>query len=130
MTHLRSAILAVISLVFLTGCSGISGALLGSLAGAGATIGGQSLLNRAQEDVEAKIIWRAERRKIVSVVISGLTGQAAKQLLAGDTRGWMVTMLSLLQFHDTQKPETLIKELKKRIKESGDGDTAADAGKS
>lgn len=130
MTHLRSAMLAVVSLILLAGCSGPAGLLFGSLAGAGATLGGQSVLNRAQEDVEAKIIWRAERRKIVAVVITGLTSQANDQLLEGDTNGWMVTMLNLLQFHDTQRPETLIKELKKRIKENDDGDTATDVGKS
>ena len=126
MTHLRSALVAAFSLMFLAGCTGPTGMLLGSLAGAGATLGGQSVLNRAQEDVEAKIIWRVERRKIVASVIAGLMDQATKHLSVGRVEEWKATMISLLEFHDTQRPETLIKELKRRR----DANTAVDAGKS
>lgn len=117
--------LVICSFLLLAGCSSGSLAALAGLGGAGVAFGGQSLLNRAQEDVEAKVMWRVERRKIVAIVMEGFLADAKAQRNKGDTAGWARAMLGLLEFHDTQRPETLIKELKRRR----DADTTNDTGK-
>ena len=108
-------IIALILVLLTTGCSGATGAMLGSLFGAGAMYGGQAFLNRAQEDVEAKILHRAERKKIVNAAAASKRRRCESlenSLMEFDC--WK----ELLIFHDSQNPETLIMELKRRLKET------------
>ncbi len=107
-------IIAVSLMLLTTGCTGASGAMLGSLFGAGAMYGGQAFLNRAQEDVESKILHRAERKKIVNAAAASKRRRCEgleNSLLEFDC--WK----ELLAFHDSQNPKTLIIGLKRRIKE-------------
>ncbi len=114
---LRGIGLAVFSLVFLAGCSGPIGTVLASMAGAGAMYGGQAFLNRTQEDVEAKILHRADRKKIVDAAT------ASKRRQCEDLKHSILEFVcwkDLLEFHDTQHPETLVMELKRRARENRD----------
>ncbi len=105
-----------LSLVLLTaGCSGTTGAMLGSLFGAGAMYGGQAFLNRTQGDVEAKVLHRAERQKLVNAAA------ASKRRRCESLQNSLMEFTcwkELLAFHDAQNPETLIMELKRRLKET------------
>ena len=110
-------------LLFLTGCSGTTGAMLGSLFGAGAMYGGQAFLNRTQADVEAKVLHRAERKEIVNAAI------ASKRRRCEGVENSLLEFScwkELLVFHDKQNPETLVMELKRRVK-SGQSDLGAES---
>ena len=105
-------IIALVLVLLTTGCTGTTGALLGSLFGAGAMYGGQAFLNRAQEDVGAKILHRAERQKIVDAAA------ASKRRRCESLQNSLMEFTcwkELLAFHDTQNPETLVMELKRRL---------------
>ncbi len=101
-------------LLFTAGCSGTTGAMLGSLFGAGAMYGGQAFLNRTRADVEAKVLHRAERKQIVNAAI------ASKRRRCESVENSLLEFScwkELLVFHDKQNPETLITEIRKRLKE-------------
>ena len=117
---LRGIGLAVFSFVFLAGCSGPIGTVLASMAGAGAMYGGQSFLNRVQEDVEAKVEWRIRKADYVREYTSGLLQQARALRDKKNFKGWREAMDLLIKFHDTQHPETLVMELKRRARENRD----------
>lgn len=110
-------IIALVLMLFTAGCSGPLGASLGALFGAGAMYGGQAFLNRAQEDVEAKIRWRMKKQEYVAEYTIGLLQEARMWKAKENFTGWKKTMNTLLQFHDNQHPETLIMEIKRRLKE-------------
>ncbi len=102
-------------LLFTAGCSGTTGAMLGSLFGATAMYSGQSFLNRAREDVESKILHRAERKKIVNAAA------ASKRRRCESLENSLMEFTcwkELLAFHDNQNPETLIMELRRRLRET------------
>ncbi len=108
-------IIALVLVLLTTGCSGTTGAMLGSLFGAGGMYLGQAFLSRSQEDVEAKFLHRAERKKIVNAALASKRRRCERlenSLLEFDC--WK----ELLAFHDGQNPETLIMELKRRLKET------------
>ena len=117
---LRGIGLAVFSLVFLAGCAGPAGTALSGLLGAGAMFGGQSFLKRAEADVAAKYRWRFKKQEYVTEYTSGLLSQARDLRAKKDFTGWRATMDILLKFHDSQHPETLIMELKRRTAEKPD----------
>ena len=108
-------VIALVLVLLTTGCSGTTGAMLGSLFGAGGMYLGQAFLSRSQEDVEAKFMHRAERKKIVNAALASKRRRCESienSLLEFDC--WK----ELLAFHDGQNPETLIMELKRRLKET------------
>ena len=117
---LRGIGLAVFSLVFLAGCSGPLGTAIAGIVGAGSMYGGQAFLSRVQEDVEAKVEWRIRKADYVREYTSGLLQQARALRDKADFKGWREAMDLLIKFHDTQHPETLVMELKRRARENRD----------
>ena len=114
--------LALIAALFLLpACSGPMGNMFAGLLGAGAMYGGQSFLNRAEEDVTAKIAWRIRKREYVAIYSAGILREARVKAEESDYEGWREAMVALLEFHDTQHPETLIMELGRRAKERSGG---------
>ena len=106
-------IIAFFALALLNGCSGPIGTALAGFAGAGTVLGGQALLDRGAEDIEAKILWRAKRKEIVTLALNSkmrlclkLDGSVLENTCYED----------VLKFWDTQHPETLVMELRRRAK--------------
>ena len=97
------------------------GNMLAGLFGAGAMYGGQAFLSRVEEDVEAKVAWRIRKREYVAVFSAGILREASAREAQSDFEGWREAMEALLAFHDTQHPETLIMELRRRAKERSGG---------
>ncbi|KKM09345.1 hypothetical protein LCGC14_1723000 [marine sediment metagenome] len=100
--------------VLLGGCSGPFGTAMAGLFGAGAMYGGQSFLERGREDVEAKREWRVKKREYVIAFANGMEFEAETHKRAGRFAEWKTVMADLLKFWDTQHPETLLMELKRR----------------
>ena len=101
----------VAALFLLPACSGSFGTAMAGLFGAGAMYGGQAFLNREKDDVEAKILHRADRKKIVDAATASKRRQC-EQLR--DSILEFVCWKDLLAFHDSQRPETLVMELRRR----------------
>ncbi|KKK65403.1 hypothetical protein LCGC14_2974480 [marine sediment metagenome] len=102
-------------MLLMTGCSGTTGTMIATLFGAGATLGGQALLSRGAEDVEAKVLWRAQKRDYVREYTDGLLAEARSLRNRAEFEGWRGVMDILIEFHEGQRPETLAMELKRRL---------------
>ncbi len=110
------AMALVAALFLLPACTGPFGTAMTGLFGAGAMFAGQSALERGQEDVEAKRDWRVKKREYVTAFANGMKFQAETLKRAGDFEGWKKVAKDLLAFWDTQHPETLVMELRRRVK--------------
>ncbi len=106
----------VAALFLLPACTGPFGTAVAGMFGAGAMYGGQAFLNRAKEDVEAKIAWRVKKQEYVTEFASGMKFEAETHKRAGRFDDWRQVMTQLLAFWDTQHPETLVMELRRRVK--------------
>ena len=117
----RAAVARSLALVgvlfFMTACTGPFGTAMSGLFGAGAMYGGQAFLERGQEDVEAKREWRAKKRDYVRDFAAGMLFEANTQKKAGKFEDWRRIMGQLLTFWDSQHPETLVVELRRRVKD-------------
>ena len=111
--------LGILGMVLLLGgCTGPFGTAMSGLFGAGAMYAGQAALNRGQEDVEAKILHRAQRKEIVTAALNSKR-QQCEQLGASTLQ--FECYQEMLAFHDTQHPETLLMELRRRAEAPGPG---------
>jgi len=117
MRWLRGIGLAAFAFVFLGACTGPAGPALAGLLGAGAMFGGEAFIKRAEADVAAKYRWRFKKQEYVTEYTSGLLAEARELRSKGDFKGWRTTMDILLRFHDSQHPETLIMEIRRRTAE-------------
>ena len=107
--------LGILGMVLLLGgCSGPLGTAMSGLFGAGAMYAGQSALERGKEDVDAKREWRVKKREYVTAFANGMEFEAETHKRAGRFTEWKTAMANLLKFWDTQHPETLVMELKRR----------------
>ena len=104
----------VAALFLLPACTGPLGNMFAGVLGAGAMYGGQSFLERAEEDVEAKREWRVKKREYVTAFANGMEFEAETHKRAGRFEDWRKVMTQLLAFWDSQHPETLVMELKRR----------------
>ena len=108
--------LGILGMVLLLGgCTGPFGTAMSGLFGAGAMYAGQAALNRGQEDAEAKREWRVKKREWVTAFANGMEFEAETHKRAGRFAEWKTVMADLLKFWDTQHPETLVMELKRRV---------------
>lgn len=114
---LRPCLALVGALFLLTACSGPFGTAMSGLFGAGAMYGGQAFLERGQEDVEAKREWRVKKREYVTAFANGMEFEAETHKRAGRFVEWKQVMADLLAFWDTQHPETLVMELRRRAED-------------
>jgi len=101
--------------LLLGGCTGPFGTALSGLFGAGAMYAGQSALERGKEDVDAKREWRVKKREYVTAFANGMEFEAETHKRAGRFAEWKTVMAALLKFWDTQHPETLVMELRRRV---------------
>ncbi len=104
------------ALFLLSACSGPIGNMFAGVLGGGAMYGGQSFLERGREDVEAKREWRVKKREYVTAFANGMEFEAETHKRAGRFGDWRQVMTQLLAFWDTQHPETLVMELRRRAK--------------
>lgn len=116
---LRPCLALVAALFLLPACSGPMGTAMAGLFGAGAMYGGQSFLERGQEDVEAKREWRVKKREYVTAFANGMEFEAETHKRAGRFEDWRQVMTQLLAFWNTQHPETLVMELRRRVADKG-----------
>ena len=111
------ALYLIVALLFLGGCTGPFGTAMSGLFGAGAMYAGQSALERGKEDVDAKRKWREKKSEYVTAFANGMEFEAETHKRAGRFEDWRKVMTQLLAFWDTQHPETLVMELRRRVEE-------------
>jgi hypothetical protein len=75
-------------------------------------------MNRANENVEARILWRADKQKILQEYTSEMLVEARKRRSDGDYAGWKVVMDELLAFHEEQRPDLLVIQAARRLKQA------------
>ncbi len=107
----------VAALFLLPACSGPFGTAMTGLFGAGAMFAGQSALKRGEADVRAKDDWRKKKQDYVEEYADGMAFEAKIYQRAGKFEDWRRVMRQLIAFWDTQHPETLVMELRRRAKD-------------
>ncbi len=110
MSLLKPALISL--LLFLPACE-----ILGPIAGAAGGIYGQALLSRSNENVEARIMWRLQKREYIQEITSGILSEARADRQGGNYISWRFKMDELLKFHEEQRPDLLIVRAAKRLKQ-------------
>ena len=105
------------ALFLLPACTGPFGTAMSGLFGAGAMFAGQSALKRGEADVRAKDDWRKKKQDYVEEYADGMAFEAKIYQRAGKFEDWRRVMRQLIAFWDTQHPETLVMELRRRAKD-------------
>ena len=110
MNRLRAALLSL--LLFLPACE-----IIGPIAGAAGGIYGQALLSRSNENVEARVMWRLQKREFIQEITSGILSEARDSRREGNYISWRLKMDELIEFHESQRPDLLILKAAKRLKQ-------------
>jgi len=110
MSLLKPALISL--LLFLPACE-----IIGPIAGAAGGIYGQAFLSRTNENVEARIMWRLQKREYIQEVTSGILSEARESRREGNYTAWRFKMDELLEFHEGQRPDLLIVRAAKRPKQ-------------
>jgi len=114
MSQLKAA--AISLLLILPACEAV-GPMLAGVAIAGASISGEALLKRVGENMEARIMWRLQKREFIQEVTSGILNEARDSRREGNYLSWRIKMDELLEFHEEQRPDLLIVRAAKRLKQ-------------
>ena len=97
----------LVGLLFLGGCAGLAG-LGGALM---STVGGGAV-DALQRKIEARAEWRAEDKRIRSIMVQTLVGYATNLMAQGKLGEAIVVFNKALTIHKEGQPLFLIQELR------------------
>lgn len=111
MTRSKPIVALIFGAFLLSGCEGLA-----AMGGALVSTVGQAGIGAVAEKAQVRAEWRAERNRLVGIMIQTMVNEASRRTGAGDYPGSMKVWDDVFARHDKAMPQWLVQEFLRRDK--------------